>query len=403
MYALAPLLGLLIAGLLATVLADVHVGPQGNLPRDFTVYVSAATVVRDGGNPYNSNAIWVVEHQLLGLSANPPTVNMGRVAEPPLVFWAMQLLTDVPFPTAAIIGAALALLCVAGGLFASARGSGVSRPLVPVLLGVAMPPAYMYVNYRNFGVVVFLALALGLWLARRYPLLAGVVLSIAICKPQVALPLAGLVILFHNASRWRTIGGFILGTMLLLGSSVLVTGPQSLMWWLQSFGSFGGTLVYQPQIASLPGLYMHRVSAHVSLLLMLASLLVSAGATAAVFWRYRHAGPVSVRQLAWLWLLWFMAAPYDHFYDYLFLAPVALSCFAEAGGSERMRAVLVLYVVLLLALFQDSMGQMPALYIVPLAVLTSLLPFRPFRLGRGHTASGRIGILNHDALEVDVL
>lgn len=346
-----------------------------NVATDLTAYISAARVVRAGSDPYNGNAVWRVERGYIHLAKNPPAVNMRRVAEPPVLFWAIQPLTYLPFRAAGLVGEMLILLCAALGLATLLRLNRVKRPALALVVGLLMSPVLLYVYSGNAGVVVFAALAIGLAAARRYPLIAGAILSIAVCKPQVALPLAGLIILFHGSSRHRAIAGFVLGAAGILGASALVTGPQSLLWWMQGFESFGGTLRYQPQIASLPGLYIQRLPAHVSLLLTAGLILLASTLTAITAWRLRHTSPVSVRSLAWLWILWFLVAPYDHYYDYLFLAPVLLSCFACPERRERIRAILLLYGVVLLGLPPGLLpAQLLVSHLVPVAVLVSLLP-----------------------------
>lgn len=384
-YALAPLLGVLIAGLLGVVMANRSSGTWRDTPADIAVYVSAGKVVHRGGNPYSGDAVWSVEHRVLGLGVKPPAINLGRVAEPPILVWAMQLLDSAPFSAMAVITEIVALLCVTGGLLALLRTSEWNSPLVALLVGLLLPPVFEYVNYANVGVIIFASLAIGLALSRRYPVLAGVVLSVTLCKPQVALPLAGLVILFHSASRRRTMTGFAIGITWLLAASAAVMGPQSLVWWVRSFGSFAGTLTRQPQIPSLVGLYLGHVPAHVALLLTVGGLLLAAMATAFTYWRMRDASPVSIRSLAWLWLLWFLVAPYGHYYDYLFLAPVLLACFHTPARAERVRAIVLVYGIVLLGLPPHTYpGEAVIYHLAPIAAVLWLLPVRVMSL-RGKT------------------
>lgn len=339
MYLLAPMCAFILVAVMAA-----SREPLGRVVGyDFAVYVSAAHVVTNDGNPYDAHAVWAVERELQGLGSRAPDVTLARVAEPPVLFWALQPLAALPFQRAILIGEMVSLMSVVAGLLLLLQAFGWRRSGLALLAGLVLPPTFQYVYEGNVGVLIFAGLALGLLVARRYPVVAGIALSLAICKPQVALPLAGLVILFHAGSRFRALAGFAVGAAVVLAASAIATGPQSLLWWLRGFVSFGRTLVHQPQVASLSALYVGRVPPHVSLLLTAGLLLLAGVATALTFWHVHDAGPMPVRSLAWLWLLWFLVAPYDHFNDYLFLAPVLLSFLATPERSDRLRAISLLY------------------------------------------------------------
>ncbi len=379
--ALVPLCAYLLTWVVATVIMSQR-APLGSVrATDLAVYAGAGRVVRDGGNPYDGNAVWASAYPLIDPGRRqPPKVNNVRVAEPPVLVWAMQPLADLPFPVTARLAELASLLVVVLGLAAVVVSLGVPRPLLALLIAVAMPPGVQYIYYGNIGVLVFAALGAGLALARRFPFLAGIALAMTICKPQVALPLAGLVILFHTPNRSRAIWGFITGAALLLLSSAAVMGPRSLLWWAQGFRSFSGTISHQIQIPSLSGLYLGRVPAGVSLLLTGTLILMALMATITAWWRLRGSTPVSVRSLAWLWLLWFLVTPYSHYYDYLFLAPVFASCFVARGQAERLRAIALLYGVVLVGLQPGAYPAEPLVaHLVPVAALLWLLPWQRLR------------------------
>ncbi len=378
---LIPLCGYLLAWVVATVVMSQR-APLGSVrATDLAVYVGAGRVVRDGGNPYDGNAVWAQAHPLIDPGRRqPPKVNNVRVAEPPILIWAMQPLAGLPFPVTARLAELGSLVVVALGLAAAVVSLGVPRPLLALLIALAMPPGVQYIYYGNIGVLVFAALGAGLALARRFPFLAGIALAMAICKPQVAVPLAGLVILFHTPNRPRAIWGFITGSALLLLSGAPLMGPRSLLWWAQGFRSFSGTISHQIQIPSLSGLYLGRVPAGVALLLTGALMLIASASTIITWWRLRGSAPVSVRSLAWLWLLWFLAAPYSHYYDYLFLAPAFASCFVTRGQAERLRAIALLYGVVLVGLQPGAYpGEPLVAHLVPAAALLWLLPWQRLR------------------------
>lgn len=358
LYLLAPVCVLAIV-YLGLALIAARSQPWGRvLGYDFAVYVSAADVVHDNGDPYNIRTLWAVERRLQGLGRHAPPVTLARVAEPPVLFWAMQPLTTLPFKRAILAGELLSLVSAVAGLLVLLASLNWGRKAPALLAGVLLPPTLAYIFEGNVGIAIFASLVIGLRIARRHPVGAGLALSLATFKPQVALPLAGLVILFHTASRRKAIAGFITGVVAILCGSAVVMGSQSLGWWLRGFQSFGGTIGHQPQIASLSALYVGRVPVHVGLLLTGSLLLVASVVTAITLWSLRHAGSLTVRSVAWLWILWFLVAPYDHFNDYLFLAPVLLSFLGTYGRADRVRAISLLYTASFVWLSQGAyLGQ----------------------------------------------
>lgn len=355
--------------------------------KDASDYLSASQLLHKGANPYNWHAVWEDKRRILGLGENTRGKQLARVAEPPLLFWAMEPLIGRPFGLVCLAFEIVFGLAAAVGLTALLRSFGWKWPVGALLVGLVLPPVSYYVNIANLGVVVFAFLAVGLLLARRYPLAAGLALSMSICKPQLALPMAGLVMLFHSSSRIRAMGGFVLGTVAILGASALATGPRTLIWWLQAFHSFTDTLRAQTMYASLNALYEPYLPARASMLLAIALLLAAAIVTLLALRRYWNEGPVSVRTIAWLWLLWFAASPYDHYYDYIFLAPVVLAFFPRTRPADGLRAWIVLYAVTVAGFLEMLLPQTLVGPLLLFAVLgASLLPF-PVRSGARDTVA----------------
>lgn len=347
MLALAPLCSVLI--LWIWLLGSVgHALPVGRAAaKDAPDYISAAHVLQRGENLYRPHLVWEGKRHMLGLSENTPGKELARVAEPPVLFWAMEPLIGKPVAPASLALVGLFFLAGLIGLVAACAALGWRNPVVPVLVGLALPPMSYYIFIANLGVVVFAGCSAGLLLARRYPFLAGCLLSLAICKPQLALPLAGLIMLFHSSSRLRAIAGLVAGTAVILGASALTAGPRTLLWWLQAFHSFTDTLHVQTLFASLNVLYEPYLPSRVSMLIAAALVVLAGVATLVALRRHWTDGPLDVRNLAWLWLIWFAVAPYDHYYDYIFLAPVVLSFLANTRPGDRVRAFIILYAVTL--------------------------------------------------------
>ena len=155
------------------------------------------------------------------------------VPYPPIFAWLLSPLAGLSPPlafalwTSVSAAAALTLAWRVVSLFPAER-----RLLAATLLLVSTPLVFSL----WFGQVqIFLALAFGeafLALRKGRDLTGGLWLSVLIIKPQyllIAIPLLAW------KRRWRTLGGFAAGGLILLGVSVLVAGPASVLAY---FGSF---------------------------------------------------------------------------------------------------------------------------------------------------------------------
>jgi hypothetical protein len=350
--------------------------------KDASDYLAAAQVLHRGGNPYHWQAIWEGKRALLHLSEHTHHKELARVAEPPVLFWAMEPLIGLPFALVCLIYEVVFALCAVVGLTAMAYAFGWSRPVIPVLIGLALPPVSYYVDITNLGILVFAGLGVGFLLCRRYPLLSGMVLSVAICKPQLAVPIAGLVLLFHSSSRIRSIAGFVVGAAAILAAGLVTTGATTMLWWIHAFHSFSDTLKIQTMYASLNVLYEPYLPTHTSMVIAAVLVVLALAATLLALRHYWHEESVPVRPLIWLWLLWFAVSPYDHYYDYVFLAPVVLALVADTRPGDRARALLILYAVSVAGFLEIiSSANLVSPVLLLIVVAASLLPW-PLRRAR---------------------
>jgi hypothetical protein len=350
--------------------------------KDASDYLAAAQVLHRGGNPYHWQAIWEGKRALLHLSEHTHHKELARVAEPPVLFWAMEPLIGLPFALVCLIYEVVFALCAVVGLTAMAYAFGWSRPVIPVLIGLALPPVSYYVDITNLGIFVFAGLGVGFLLCRRYPLLSGMVLSVAICKPQLAVPIAGLVLLFHSSSRIRSIAGFVVGAAAILAAGLVTTGATTMLWWIHAFHSFSDTLKIQTMYASLNVLYEPYLPTHTSMVIAAVLVVLALAATLLALRHYWHEESVPVRPLIWLWLLWFAVSPYDHYYDYVFLAPVVLALVADTRPGDRARALLILYAVSVAGFLEIiSSANLVSPVLLLIVVAASLLPW-PLRRAR---------------------
>jgi Glycosyltransferase family 87 len=118
-----------------------------------------------------------------------------------------------------------------------------------------------------FWLLLWLPLTQGLWLGQTtllslallavaYQLtgdkkdrLAGILLALAILKPQtVLLPAAWMLFEAYRGRRWHFLQGFTATSLVLWGGIALITGPQIYIQWLQGLRDYGSELANRPLI-----------------------------------------------------------------------------------------------------------------------------------------------------------
>jgi hypothetical protein len=348
-FILAPLLTVLViwSGLLVAVGAFKG-GPGSHaFGEDFNVYLSAAHVLRSGGNPYDRNLLYRTEKSLLhaqGLKVYEPR-KLIRVGNPPLFFWLLGPLTAIPFRLAVTLWVLLMYALAAIGMLGILSYFGWRTRALPLITFLAMPMVVQGSLYGEVTSLYFAALGIALAIGRRYPFAAGVVLTLAWLKPPIALPLALLVMLFHSRLRLRTAAGFAATSVLGLILTLLTVGSGSLGQWVKSLGGFSQDIAGQPGIASLSGLYVGVVSSPVRTVL---EAITIAAALAVTLWWWCKKLPVDGPQSAaiWLWPLWLLAAPYAHYPDEMILAvPVVAILGIDAARVGRGAQAVMLYLL----------------------------------------------------------
>jgi Glycosyltransferase family 87 len=140
------------------------------------------------------------------------------------------------------------------------------RPLVPVLFLSFMPLGItlMFGQVSLLLLVLYCACFAALQTGR--PLLAGIFLSLALIKFQIALPVAFLFLVWR---QWRFIAGFLCGTVVLTLISIRITGlkvietyVESLVFMSRHASNAAGQAKYATFPAQMPNLYgfFHSIS-----------------------------------------------------------------------------------------------------------------------------------------------
>jgi hypothetical protein len=313
----------------AIFLVTAHV-PRGpidtGLGGDFATFYSASSLLASGGNPYNQAALYARERALwheqrLG---RPKYESYVRAGNPPLFYWLIGPLTSLTYRQAAWIWIGLCLVALGGGFLLVLAALDWSRQVVPLYAFMCMPQTLLAAYYANVDALVFCGFGAALWLRRRSPIAAGAALGVAWLKPQYGFPLAALVILFLVPKPWRAVAGLALMTAVGATLSLVTTGFASLQNWGSSLAGLSNHANLQPDIVSLPGLYVYSTTVSVQLVLGVALLLVAAVLTLWWWLRSRDSGG-ELAHSGWLWVVWLLATPLAHFHYEIMLAPAVLA------------------------------------------------------------------------------
>ncbi len=313
---------------------------------DFAMFIGAAQVVHDGGNPYDRALLYRTESRLLHRQHLPiMTIRTTvRVGNPPLFFWALSPLAGLPFQMVAdawvLILYALSVLAFASLL----AHLGWRRWTLPTLFFMLMPQTIFGPFFGNVSVLVFTGIAFALVFMRRYPVVSGILLSVAWLKPPTALPIVLLIVLFHTHDRRALVQGFVGSSLTWLALTLVTTGQGSVVNWIHGLLNYSRDMVTQPDVASFAGLYIRDVPSGMRLSIEALSVAIAVICTALAWHRYRGVGQVPLLSVAWLWALWFLATPYAHFYDEIALTiPVLALIGRDARWVTRRESIASIY------------------------------------------------------------
>lgn len=336
---LAPLILLLFLWLsIVATAAQRAIGPRRiGLDGDFAMFYTASQVLQAHENPYDPVLLSHAELALLRrdditTSTSPRAM---RVGNPPLFFWSLEPVTGIGVPTARWLWSIGMALCAALGGLAALVAAGWTRRILPLIIFLAMPQVLLGYYVGNVSPLMFLGLALGILCSRRYPLLAGVWLSLAWLKPSVMLPLVLLILLFHTNSWRRTVAGFGLASAALSAIQLAALGPQSFVLWAHGLSAYSRDIASQAEMAPLSALYIYWAPATLRTGLQVLLLAVAAGLTA-WWWRTHRHVRVTMLDTSWLWFVWFLATPYAHINDVILLTPPILALLGKNGRNMRM-------------------------------------------------------------------
>ncbi|MFL5279711.1 MAG: glycosyltransferase family 87 protein [Rhodopila sp.] len=313
--------------------------------QDFMVFYTAARSCIEGNLPliFDGEAFTARINEQFGAWFATP-LNLHPWVYPPLFLLMVLPLGLFPFIVSYSVWMVVTFLALNGALRCHVP-PGYRR--VVCAAGVLLSPAAAFTV--GVGQNAFLTTALlvgGFGLIRRSAVLAGVLLGVLACKPQLWLlvPVALLA-----AREWRVLTSALATATLLALTSAVVFGPDPwrewltlMLWpnpafehWVQ-FGRLNGQSIYTEAI--LLGLPEHFAS-----LCQVMAIVACAGL---VLWCHRPSGLPRDLQLAILLIATTLAAPHVSNYDAVMVAVAVLLflCRALKDGFRFGDSILIIVV-----------------------------------------------------------
>jgi hypothetical protein len=365
-FAHRPLVIVVVLGMLTVTVGFAVHGLLHPLRTDYVAMLTGARVLGEGSCLYCHAAQVQAQTVLIG----QPHAAFDAFLETPVVALAYRPLLG---------------LAPAGGflvfLLASAVCAGVSAGLVwrrpglaelgPAGLGLlalavfSLPAAWAY-QLGQIDALLALPLVAGAVLlaaGHRFP--AGLLLSLALLKPQTAwlVPIALLV-----AGEWRAVLGMAVGVACWSGASLWLVGPGGVGQWLSLLGQQG------PSVATSIGLPGAVASLGGNGLGFAAAALLAVVACGWLCWRRSQLAGRPLYALALGVAVSLLLAPHVYSYD-LIVAAVPLAVLARRAPAAALAAALLLNAAYVVDTYWIVSG--PHLEALALAVIVVLLALPP--------------------------
>ena len=266
----------------------------GRLGGDFASFYASGRIVAEGDveQLYDADRLQAEQHErdLLGDEED------GYVAfpYPPYIAAAYQPLSALPYRAAYAVHTVLMVAALAGALL-------LARPMLPVLganIVVATVAALAFFPmFRAIGggqnTSLSLLLLVAVWRAVHddRDALAGVALGVLLYKPQLAVPVLGLLVVVR---RWRVLAGFVPVAAAVWAVNAAIVDAGWVTWWLEGVSDWSALEAEfnADNTISLPGvaetLFDHGTLAARAVGWSLAAVVV--GLLVALWWRWRTDG-----------------------------------------------------------------------------------------------------------------
>lgn len=311
---------------------------------DFQVFYAGAVADRHGVNPFDWPNLWRVEQQVYngGVGHGTPFA-FAPYADPPPFALLLRPLTAISEAAAYRLWATVILLCGALGAYLAVP-SWPARPRILAAALTAISPVVLFdLRLGQNSTPLLLALGAAIWFtARKQPLIAGLCLGCGLLKPHLMLPIALIVVLAAPREARKPMAAGVLIAALAWGLvGVLFDGGFAAYGhWLSSARQFGDSIRHQPDLASIPGMYLGTASTAMSGLLNAVCLAGAAGIIVRLAIRARHGDPRARQDLLGGGIAVYLAlSPYVHTSDQVLLVPALLTLIGPNADGLRDHAV----------------------------------------------------------------
>ena len=239
-------------------------------PADFSIYYAAARVLAQGGDPYNWHALQrVVPHVIPPGYVYPIWSLLPALA----VAW-------LPLPVAAGIWLAASCSCLAYCVWTlgALAGLPVRSLWLPALLGlVLLSIPGLFVLIQGQVSLLLLAAVVGAYatVRRGHPRWTGVLLALALAKPQLVLvPALAIVFVAWHSRQLAAVARWGSGALAALVALSFAIRPGWLVGWVAALGADAaqggsGTATLRANMGTVPALAAHLPAAVGALLIVL--------------------------------------------------------------------------------------------------------------------------------------
>jgi hypothetical protein len=353
--AVGLLCGVLLIGWNIWVAITIYI-PQYEVRNDLRLAYGAALVgIRDGYPHLYDLAAQTAAVQSLGPGFNPQPF----ISPPPLA-WLVTPLLVMPFQVAVLVWTVLLLAALLCAWRLLAPGGGLTG-LAHLALLLGLFPVAFGVMVGQPGALVAAAVASAWWLIRRErPVWAGLVLSLLIMKPQLALlvPVSLLV-----SGYTRTFGAWLVATLLVGLVALALLGPDCVSRYRDVLAQTQGPAWEITRRYAISGPLGLGPLLNVVQVLVVATALVAA-------WRHRHRGPEIPMVAGIAGSL--LATPYLGFQDFVMLVVAGWLLLRARPAPWQVGLLVVGYVLLDFSLVVMA---------VPILLAEALLLLSLLRLG----------------------
>lgn len=383
-----------LAWLLSTLLGSGNMDLAGQVVgTDYLQFYASGVTIRQGQSAYLYD--FPFQSKLEQDIAGAGLTSFHAYLTPPFLAWLFVPLTFLPYRMSFFVWSLLGILF----LWTSIRLMQTERPIKSLLWSLTWFPVFASISFgQNSLLSLFLfSLAFYLW-RRNKPLMAGLVSSLLLFKPQMVLGI-GLLWLLEWRKDWKALLGLALGGATLAGLCFWLM-PEASQAYINLTRDFLPGLIYGEQfplwhLHSLRGFFVLLFPGYKWLPEGISLLLSILGVVAFIlFWRKNRTEHGLLFAAAICLTIWI--TPHAMIYDWsILLIPAIILWQARPGLQPLWKALFVLIWLTTIVSGPLTYGQ---LKILPIAVQISI----PILFFAYFTAYRTLSMKknNHDDLEI---